>query len=295
MTRDGWQTASLAIDSSGIFAEMLMGQIVASERLIITNTAGNFIVDELGVLIENLKLTVTRQDNLSRITIDPFVGIKIQENVNGAFVDRLFIDNAGKVNATSFKVMNTNSILDDMGLTIFNGKISIKDTKDNVVFGADASGNLNLIGSITTPYAKMNKDGLTITGGKMQLINDAGTVVIDGEHNIHKIMMTGQTTITIPAGNTNYNTILTTLNLTDENGQPYIPVCHVYQQMDNGIMGLCPTFNVGAGTSGLAIRQVIRASADMSSLNLYVNRCSEEAVDPLTINVRYYVYKEMAF
>jgi hypothetical protein len=152
-----------------------------------------------------------------------------------------------------------------------------------------------LIGSITTPYGKMNKDGLTITGGKMQLINDAGTVVIDGEHNIHKIMMTGQTTITIPAGNTNYNTILTTLNLTDENGQPYIPVCHVYQQMDNGIMGLCPTFNVGAGTSGLAIRQVIRASADMSSLNLYVNRCSEEAVDPLTINVRYYVYKEMAF
>ena len=279
-----------------VTAEQLFGQIVASERLIITNSAGNFIVDELGVTINNLILTVTRQDNLVKTTIDPQVGIKIQENVNGAFVDRLFADNAGKLNATSFKVNNTNSTLDDTGLTIYNGKIDVKNSSGTSVFNTDVYGNLNYQGYMTSPYATINGNGLTVNQGKMVLTNPNGTVIIDGQHNIHKIIATGTAIFTVPAGTASYSATITALGLLDDNGVSYIPVCHVYQQMESGLMGLCPTLSIGSsGTSALSVQQIIRASANTSALTLYVDRCSDIATSALTIKVRYYVYKETAF
>lgn len=68
LTDDGWQTAKMAIgklvtekygETFGICAPLLVGAIMAGERLYITNRNGNFVIDEEGIKINGLNFFVS--------------------------------------------------------------------------------------------------------------------------------------------------------------------------------------------------------------------------------------------
>lgn len=59
LSNDGGNTWSTAIDASGVYAQRLVGQIIAGVGLTITNSGGTFTVDQNGVKIAGTSLTVT--------------------------------------------------------------------------------------------------------------------------------------------------------------------------------------------------------------------------------------------
>src|SRR5690606_38455333 len=86
----------------GVIAQQLIGQVIAGNDLTITNSSGTFYVNENGVMITDLDLTVTTTDMKTRILISPTEGFKIQKNIgtqaNPVWTDQIAMDSNG--NAT---------------------------------------------------------------------------------------------------------------------------------------------------------------------------------------------------
>ena len=55
ITQDKWKTSTLAIDSSGIMAETLIGKLILGAKMEIGNEDGNFIIDPHGLSVRNPK------------------------------------------------------------------------------------------------------------------------------------------------------------------------------------------------------------------------------------------------
>ena len=106
-TDNNWSTAKMAIgkiaisgSSSvyGIAADYLIGRVVASNQLTITNANAKFTVDALGATLTDATLNINSSDGLSQILIDPFNGIKIKTSIGGgAMTDRFYVDTAGNL------------------------------------------------------------------------------------------------------------------------------------------------------------------------------------------------------
>ena len=67
------------------------------------------------------------------------------------------------------EVNSANTIIDDDGLTVLNGKIAIKNTRGTTVFNTDSDGNLSIVGSIKAGSAIRGSSisGGTITGASI--------------------------------------------------------------------------------------------------------------------------------
>ena len=115
-TKDNWKTASTAMgqitlpDGSqtyGVIGNVIVGNIIASEELIIKNENNSFKVDGSGATLVDASLSVTASDGTSRVFISPTGGFKLQSGSSGNWIDNIYLDadgNAtfnGKVIATS--------------------------------------------------------------------------------------------------------------------------------------------------------------------------------------------------
>lgn len=96
ISNDGGDNFKTAITGDGVSAKRLVGQIVIAANLTIANESGSFLVDKDGVSIKDMIMTLTRDDGLSRIILNPNDGIKIQKLENNAWVDTLYIDENGE-------------------------------------------------------------------------------------------------------------------------------------------------------------------------------------------------------
>ena len=178
MTTDGWKTVSLAITPKGVVAENIFGKIVASNKLLITNIndsgESTFTVDKNHMTAFNMDLSL--ENYINRIFLNPTEGIKIQRKRGSSWIDTLWLDTEGVVNAEEFRVINTNSVLDDEGLRIDNGRIVVNNNLGQDVFYADQNGVLNLIGRLRVMTDDMKTTLVDVfkddaIGGKIQ-IND---------------------------------------------------------------------------------------------------------------------------
>jgi len=127
-------TANIAIDSTGIYANKLVGQMIYSSTLSVTNTAGNFSVNGSGCTISDMTLSITRSDLNSRILLDPTNGIKIQALSGGAYVDKFYADSSGNIFANTLTLATpsiTNGAATGMTLKIGSG---------SSIFTADTNG-----------------------------------------------------------------------------------------------------------------------------------------------------------
>ena len=91
------------------------------------------------------------------------------------------------------------------GVEIYNGKIQIFDSDNNVIFGTDSSGNLSLVGTIKTSsnnsyYAELSYGGLYFYDGTT-LANKLGIEkFIDRENNIETLITTTEKGLNIKSG-----------------------------------------------------------------------------------------------
>lgn len=104
LSSDGGNTWKTAIRPEGVYAERLIGQIIAGTNLTITTQKGDFLVNSEGVKIRDLDLQVTKTDNKSRILLSANTGFRIQANKGTAsspnWIDNFYADNEGNLNIT---------------------------------------------------------------------------------------------------------------------------------------------------------------------------------------------------
>ena len=107
-SNDGFNTAKLALGqvtvgtttSYGLIADVVVGHLLAGNSLSITNSGGNFQLDQNGAVLTNATLSVINSTNLNKILLDPNNGFRIQKNIAGTWTDQFFVDNSGNVNFT---------------------------------------------------------------------------------------------------------------------------------------------------------------------------------------------------
>lgn len=103
MTDDDWNSARLAIgrglfngqEKYGVWCDILVGDIVASETLMISNGSKTFIVDKDGIIVNNMKLDMYSADKKHRLLIDP--NLKSMFNIYNEDKQVFFIDANGNV------------------------------------------------------------------------------------------------------------------------------------------------------------------------------------------------------
>ena len=75
MTKDNWQTASLAMGklpngAYGLIGDLIIGKILAGNQLQISNSNNNFLLDSNGCVLSNASFTMTTSNNRGKIILD---------------------------------------------------------------------------------------------------------------------------------------------------------------------------------------------------------------------------------
>lgn len=106
-TDDNWETCGLAlgkveIDGQsyfGLVADAIVGKLIAGNQLQITNENNNFVLDSNGAVLNNATFSLTTQNGLGQILLDPYSGISIQtrKNTNSEWENSFYIDDSGNV------------------------------------------------------------------------------------------------------------------------------------------------------------------------------------------------------
>ena len=107
-SNDNFSTSKLAlgkiIDPAGssvygLVADVIVGRMVASNSLLITNSNNKFSVDAAGCTLTDAKFTLTSTNNKGKIILDPTstIPIRVQGNTGGTFVDKFYVDSSGNV------------------------------------------------------------------------------------------------------------------------------------------------------------------------------------------------------
>ncbi|MDI4647412.1 phage tail spike protein [Cohnella hashimotonis] len=97
LSGDGGNTWSTAIDASGVYAQRLVGQIIAGVNLLITNDAGTVEINSNGAIFTDIDLTVTLSDEKTRVKINGSDGIMIQKknHMNGMWDNQFYVNTEG--------------------------------------------------------------------------------------------------------------------------------------------------------------------------------------------------------
>lgn len=104
-TQDNWDTASLALgqvstvtgSAYGIVAEIVVGQLLAGNDLLITNENNTFEVDGSGATLTDAIFTLETTNGNTKILLDPTSGIKIQQKISGSWTNQFYVDSSGNV------------------------------------------------------------------------------------------------------------------------------------------------------------------------------------------------------
>ncbi|MFS0562628.1 prophage endopeptidase tail family protein [Terribacillus sp. 179-K 1B1 HS] len=173
---------------------------------------------------------------------------------------------------------------------------NIKIVGDDTDFYWDGEGLIARNPMDRDRYVKLNSDGLFINYGMLTVRGEAGTVIIDGRSNMHKILATGVVQMETAAGD-NY------ISTSVYHGLGYTPAFSCYMQGDstqpdeNGMSFVLPRHILGSSTGSLNLLSLVRAEADANRLYLRVHRANDYAavLPAKTLTFRYFIYKEVAF
>ncbi len=123
----------------GVVADALIGGLVATEKLVISNENNNFILDKDGATLVNASFTLT--NNKNKILLNPEDGLKIQTKVGELWEDRFYADVNGDIVAKSIKLES--SIIGGW-ITEADGLYAPGDPATRDYIGSDGYGKLSL-------------------------------------------------------------------------------------------------------------------------------------------------------
>ena len=165
-------------------------------------------------------------------------------------------------------------------------------TADMIVAGT-IMGNLIKAGIISSVDGKiiinLDDGGMTVSGGAFTLVNNDNVVIIDGAHNMHKILVEGTITFNLAEGQ-----LTGTIDV--PHGLGYVPAHSAYlQNSSDDFTSLLPLTSISNGDGGtLTMIGVTRCWANSDVLSFRILRDSRYA--PADINIiKYFIYKEVAF
>jgi hypothetical protein len=191
-------------------------------------------------------------------------GIKFSRN--GVFSDdsTLVMDINGNFNAS----------------VISTGKLDANLIRTGNIISADSKVNISL-----------DKGNLDITGGALTVTNSGGTVVIDGKHNMHKIVLSGTLKLKMETGVTK-KTAFVAHNL------GYKPCSSAYVELQAEKTYVYPfpyiSYN-NFSSSTLGITTLGRCWASDNLLEFVFIRPEDVAAKTEEVfSIRYYIYKEVA-
>lgn len=170
-SNDGFNTAKLALGqitvgtttSYGLIADVIVGHLLAGNSLTITNSGGNFQLDQNGAVLTNATLSVINSSNLNKILLDPNNGFKIQKNIAGSWINQFYVDGSGNVNFTG--VLNGASGTFTGTLTANSGVIG--------GWNISSSGISDAYGNYINSNGNIKLGALTISGSTASF---AGTI-----------------------------------------------------------------------------------------------------------------------
>lgn len=159
-------------NKSLVIAERLIGQIIAGNDLTITNRSGSFTVNDNGMTVTDMNLSLKRVDNKSRVVINANDGLKIQSSANGTtWNDKLSANANGDVTLTGALTTGTGATAvraDTNGLYI--GSSTFNNAPVRIAPTGDATFN----GSVTA-------SNFSVTGGKFNINN---SFIVDEQGNL---------------------------------------------------------------------------------------------------------------
>jgi len=147
ISSDSANNFSTCIDSSGVYAKMLIGQIICSNNLTISNESGTFLINKDGANFQNMNLLLTKSGDTSRIFMNSVDGIKIQKNEYGVWNDKFYVNADGDLISRGFMEIGINN---DVFLANSINGISLGHANY-----ADAPFRCNLQGQLTATQANI--------------------------------------------------------------------------------------------------------------------------------------------
>lgn len=114
-TDDGWNSVKTALGKVtigdqqyyGLVAEAIMGNLVATDHLIISNENNTFEVNADGATLTNASFTI--ENTINKIKLDPTNGINIQtKKSDGTYEDVFYTGTDGNIVAKSIKLESSN-------------------------------------------------------------------------------------------------------------------------------------------------------------------------------------------
>ncbi|MBS6503871.1 MAG: phage tail protein [Clostridium sp.] len=138
---------------------------------------------------------------------------------------------------------------------------------------------------VGTLSSKDGKVRINLDNGVFTLTNDNGQVIIDGKHNIHKIIKEGIATI-------NFRGDSITKTVTHNLG--YRPAMSAYQMGANGTDEFT-TLPALTWSESDGVVAIIRARCDSKNIYFDFNVKSNHKISNLDIKIKYFLYKEVAF
>jgi len=167
----------------------------------------------------------------------------------------------------------------DFSITLNNGKT----VEENATDEAKNSANVKIGFNGIDDNVVISESGFDINNGHFRLKNGNNVVLIDGTHNIHKIVAEGTTQI---------NFIGEDITVSIEHGLGYKPAFSAYQ---NGANGTDEYTSLPAITWSDGVAAIIRARADTNKIYFDFKTKSDYTMPNVTIYIKYFIYKEVAF
>lgn len=145
-------------------------------------------------------------------------------------------------------------------------------------------------------FVKLSSDGLNIKNGMIKVEGQAGTVIIDGTSNMHKILATGIMNINVPAG-------AVTFSASISHNLGYTPAFSAFMQGDStqpiedGFSYALPRTISSPGGDSLIVQSIVTGGATKDKFHVWIERSQGYGsnLPAKTIVVRYFIYKEVAF
>lgn len=189
MTTDGWESSDLAvgeitfngIKKYGIATEILIGNLIAGESLVIKNQNNTVTIDALGLNATNASITLNSSSGKNQILLNPNDAIRIKSKVNGVFEDKFYVDTEGELNLKGRLIGATGTFSGDLTASnLIGGTIILGDGKFKVdVLGNCEASSLKLTGGsinvnnqfTVDEYGNAVTNNLTVNGGTLNLAN----------------------------------------------------------------------------------------------------------------------------
>jgi len=258
-TSDNLETVDSYISTDGIAGEFIIGKIIIGENLYIENESSTFRVDETGV------------------TITDSSKIDLTENAQFQVMSESITSQVSQGEFDTYTSQTAQEISAKLTTSTLSTEIQARAGDVQIAFN-------NIDGNISNKLGKFN-----IINGAINVTNGSNVVVIDGTHNMHKILTSGTVTLSLAQGETN-KTVDVYHNL------GYSP-CHTAYILNAGgdvsLLGLGSYVADPNNDTFLGMTKMTRCWVNTTRIQFNVIRSINES-PANTTTLRYYLYKEVA-